>query len=298
MLYAAILAVLVTRLLPLRMLDTGLWGDSYHHTLITQLLVQRGGLFSNWAPYAPIVTFTYHFGFHTTAAVLEWVLGLGAERSVLWAGQILNALAVAGLAPLAGAVLRRLRVVDGMQQGARLAGIVAITAVGLLSPMPMFYTNWGRYTQIAGQALLLVWMGVALDIFESDEPDLRRDALGWLLLGGLGLTHYRVLIFAVLWIGAILIVRLPARGIVWGVKSLWRAGAGAALLFLPWFWIVFGGGLMDILGAQLGTPAAEVGEAVEAYSRLGDLTRFLPAVTWGLLTLVVIWGFQRREKGG
>ncbi len=62
------IALLIARLYVVRELPAGLLGDSYHHTIITQLLVDHGGLFTSWEPYAPMNTFTYHFGFHANAA--------------------------------------------------------------------------------------------------------------------------------------------------------------------------------------------------------------------------------------
>jgi len=47
-----------TRFWPVRNLEIPMWGDSYQHSLITQLLLDNGGLFQNWQPYAELQTFT------------------------------------------------------------------------------------------------------------------------------------------------------------------------------------------------------------------------------------------------
>ena len=60
--------VIVLRLYDIRNLSVGMWGDSYQHTMIAQLLVDNQGLFSSWEPYVPLATFTYHFGFHANVA--------------------------------------------------------------------------------------------------------------------------------------------------------------------------------------------------------------------------------------
>jgi hypothetical protein len=104
--------------------DVGRW-------LSTQLLLDHGGLFTRWAPYAPISSFTYHFGFHSAVAALAWLTGWSASQAVLWGGQILNALATLSLYPLA------VRLADG----SRWAGAVAVLLPALLWPMPMFYVN-------------------------------------------------------------------------------------------------------------------------------------------------------------
>ncbi len=150
--YIIVLALIIfTRFWTVRTLDFPMWGDSYQHTLIAQLLVDHGGLFNSWAPYADLQSFTYHFGFHTLVAVYHWLTGFNLSQATLWTGQILNVLAVACLYPLAVRIGR-----------SPWAGILAVLVAGLLSPMPMVYVNWGRYTQLAGQVILpiamyLVW---------------------------------------------------------------------------------------------------------------------------------------------
>ncbi len=175
-------------------LDVPLWGDSYHHTMIAQLLVDNGGLFDSWQPYAEMQTFTYHFGFHTAVAALHWFSGLALPQAVVWAGQLLNVLAVLALYPLAVRL-----------GGSRWAGVAAVLLAGLIAPMPSYYVNWGRYTQLAGQAILpaaiyLSWVAVA------DQRPAGTNAAGtmrrrigwpflilpWVALAGVGLTHYRI----------------------------------------------------------------------------------------------------------
>ena len=93
--------VFLSRFYAVRMLDVPMWGDSYQHTMIAQLIVDNGGLFDSWEPYAPLTSFTYHFGFHSDVAVFEWITDRSAIRSTLWVGQILNGLAILALYPLA-----------------------------------------------------------------------------------------------------------------------------------------------------------------------------------------------------
>ncbi|TEU01223.1 MAG: hypothetical protein E3J29_01115, partial [Dehalococcoidia bacterium] len=177
------------RLLVVRTLDAPMWGDSYQHTMIAQLMVDHGGLFDSWEPYASLRTFTYHFGFHTAEAAFHWLTGLGMLQVTIWMGQILNGLAVLALYPLAVRV-----------SGNRWAGVGAVLVAGLLSPMPMFYVNWGRYTQLAGQVILPAAVLVTWSALETPRRDWRLIVLGWIAVGGLALTHYRVLIFYIVFI--------------------------------------------------------------------------------------------------
>jgi len=182
----------MTRLYVVRDLPVGMWGDSYHHTVIAQLLVDNGGLFSSWQPYAPLTTFTYHYGFHSNVAWLSWLSGTPVTRSLLIVGQLQNALAV----PLVYLLTRRLL-------GSNAPALWAALIVGFLSPMPAFYVNWGRYTQLAGQTVLpavcVVWMAL-LDT--ATQRPFALNAVVRLLLPtvlittGLALTHYRVALFA------------------------------------------------------------------------------------------------------
>jgi len=304
-----LLALLVlTRFWVIRSLDVPMWGDAYQHTMIAQLLVDHGGLFNSWQPYAEMQTLTYHFGFHTAVAVFHWVSGLDLPQSVLWTGQILNALAVIALYPLA------IRV-----GGNRWAGVGAVLVAGLLSPMPMFYVNWGRFTQLAGQVILpgviyLAWttLEAAKQTIESPVSngqnwfvklrhripfDTGQMALTCIVLGGLALTHYRILIFAILFFAAFFILRIR--------RNTWRAllartfwlGIGAGLLFLPWFIHTFAGKIMLIFSSQLTTQAKAVSTWTQQYNAIGDLSSYLPMPLWWLLPVSIIWGLWRREKG-
>ena len=82
---AGVVAVgLLVRLYIVRDLPAGMWGDSYHHTMIAQLLVDNGGLFTSWEPYAPLVTFTYHYGFHANVAFFHWLSGYSVPLSIVY----------------------------------------------------------------------------------------------------------------------------------------------------------------------------------------------------------------------
>lgn len=289
-----------------RGLAAPMWGDSVQHTVIAQLLVDHGGLFDSWLPYANLTTFTYHFGFHTLAAAFYWIAqplgGLSMAQSVLWTGQILNGLAALALYPLA----MRLT-------GSRWAAAGAVLLAGLLFPNPMDYANWGRYTQLAGQAILpgavyLAWEGLAgpeyslLDwLRRRKTPEAPRPfgllALGWIAFGGLALTHYRVLIFAVLFVAAYFALEARRGKALALVVQAGALGVGGGLLFLPWFGRVFSGKIMGLLGYHLTTAAGQVAESIQQYNAIGDIFAYLPAAAWILLVLAAGLGLWRREKG-
>lgn len=203
LLLGSIGAALLARLYVIRDLPVGMWGDSYHHTMITQLLVDNRGLFSSWEPYAPLVTFTYHYGFHANAAFFHWLSGVSIPKSVIYAGQFVN------IASLASAYVLTTRL-----SGNRHAGIWAVALTGFVNTLPAYYVNWGRYTQLTGQVILpavvVCWMAVV----EAKELRWRRIVLAALVTTGLMLTHYIVMIFAALFLSTyllLLLVRHPLR---------------------------------------------------------------------------------------
>jgi hypothetical protein len=251
------LGALLVRLYAVRDLPTGLLGDSYHHTLMAQLLVDNSGIFSSWQPYAPLSTFTYHFGFHANVAFVHYVTGMDLPQSLLWAGQIINAIIV----PLVFALALALG-------GPLWAGVWAALIVGFASNLPAYFVNWGRYTQLTGQVVMIVALvcWIALAERTKDEGRTTKDTprhfvfrqfdtqLGKLLVltalatAALILTHYLVTALAALMIGSYLIGVLIARRSWRIMRDVMLLAAPAALLalllVLPWLLNVVGGHLV------------------------------------------------------
>jgi hypothetical protein len=112
---------------------------------------------------------------------------------------------------------------------------------GLAFSMPMVYLNWGRYTQLAGLVILAAWVHLAWEFFDNRARSWKLLTLNWLALSGLALTHYRVLIFAILFIPAYFLIDLPNKRFFTILKrSIWT-GIGAILLALPWYLHVYAG---------------------------------------------------------
>jgi hypothetical protein len=288
MLYLFILVLIIaTRFWVIRNLSIPLWGDSYQHTMIAQLLVDNNGLFNSWEPYADLQTFTYHFGFHTLVAVFHWVSNFPIPSATLWTGQILNGLAILCLYPLATKVGKN-----------PWAGVLAVLLAGMFSQMPMYYVNWGRYTQLAGQVILPVAAVILWQIPEERQNRWALIALGSILMGGLALTHYRVLVFGILFIVPLMPLNLRSiRGnFVTSFSGVAWAGIGAGMLFLPWFVHVFRGKLFQIFLGQVTTPATQLSAFAQQYNAIGDLFTFLPPMMWLLLPLAIGFGFWRQEK--
>ena len=275
------------RLLVVRSLDAPMWGDSYQHAVIAQLLVDNGGLFDSWEPYAELRTFTYHFGFHSAVAVFHWLTGVPVYRATLWAGQILNGLAVLALYPLAIWI-----------GGNRWTGTVAVLVAGLLLPMPMFYVNWGRYTQLAGQVILPAAVVLSGAFLGSPRRKWALAGATWIAIGGLALTHYRVLIFYVLFVIAWLLLSVRRHHWRLLVARVCGAGVGAALLFLPWFLETFVGRITRNFIRQLTTAPDRLSSFAYQYNAIGDITLYMPMVLWLVFVVAVGVALWRRRWGG
>ncbi len=273
-----------------------MFGDSVHHTLITQIILDNGRVPSGYAPYVPVDTFTYHFGFHTLAAVIAWLTGTSAPYSVLLVGQLLNVATV----PLAYLLNRTLF-------GTRLAGLGAALATGFISIMPAYYVNWGRYTQLAGQVLL---MGALVFLSRLLSGNWRRSdlALTAFCVAGLMVVHYRVLIFFGLYAVAFgawqMIVH---RHEVGGVLRAWGRGFVAVFLglaaSLPWLLNL----AENYFRGLWGRLATVTPEYLQEYNNMEDIARFagrfLPALALaGLLAasfhLAVRWRSRTSQGRG
>ena len=284
-----LLGLIVCRLLPVRGMVAPAWGDSVHHTMIVQLLLDNGGLFQSWTPYAPLATFTYHFGFHTNMAVWATVTGQTVPQAIITGGQMFNVMAVLALYPLA------LRL-----GGSRMAGLGALIVAGLVSQQPGMYVNWGRYTQLAAQIILPVWLW-ALDVWwtEHRRPPSRLLGMVAVLAAGIALTHYRVAIVALLaaiaWgLWALWLLRRQWRD--WLQRAAWLAGAGvvAVALVLPWAFVVRASRLADVAGAlaQRSTASAAVRGELTIWN---DINVYYSGYLWAGAVAAVILALWRRR---
>jgi hypothetical protein len=220
---------LYARMLPLHDLQAGLGLDAYHHTLIAQMFVQHGGVPANYEPFAPLASFTYHFGFHALAASIAWLTGQTSPTDMLRlmpvAGQVATALPVLTLTLFGWKVF-----------GNRWAGLLAGALAGLVSIFPAYYVNWSRYTQGMGLALLPIAIILFLEVVQRPlrsvpangdpgasgvitwQATIRQSGpylLGVIGAAGLFLTHYRIAMvyaaFVALYLAGRLLADLRAR---------------------------------------------------------------------------------------
>jgi len=277
--------ILISRLWPVRGLAAPMWGDSLHHTLISQLIVDHQGLFTTWAPYAEMTSFTYHFGFHTLTAAYHWLTGMELSQAVLWTGQIMNILSLIVLVPLSNRLNNH-----------RWAGVFALTIAGLLTSIPQVYVNWGRYTQLTGQIILLVLVYLSWVYFHDHPGDRRLGALVAILLAGLGLTHNRILVFAVAFFLVYFFAYARSTGFWRSVKIMGLVSLGGLLIFLPWLLRVFPSTISQILFAQISTPANQLSASVIQGEDIFQYAVYVPAIIWYLSGAALLLAILRRDK--
>ena len=300
---AILVLVLASRWAAAAALEAPMWGDSVHHAMIVRLFTLHGGLVDDWQPLAPLSTFSYHFGLHAAVTAMAQLTGLPAHRALLVAGQVLGVLGV----------LTSYALVAGLT-GRPWAGVGAALAVAGLSPMPAYYLNWGRYTQLAGQvvlpaaALTTTWvMASARDVALGRVPSpqrawLRAAALAAVLAGGLFLTHYLVAVFFALFLIAWWIVGgSTGESLAWRGRAVLRVAlvaVGAVALVVPWLPSLTAGPLAGH-AAQLATSTAVDGDVIGAVPPSYVWGNIGQHLGWGLVAAFVVsavFGLLRRDR--
>jgi hypothetical protein len=197
------LGALFLRLAMVRDLSAPPWVDSVHHALITRLILEGGAFPTNYTPFLSPGVVNYHSGFHTGAAVFLWLSNLDLAQGLLLYGQVLNAL-----------VVFPVYLFTRLYTHSRAAGVTAALIAAFITPMPAYYTSWGRYTQLAG----LLIFPAALALLKTLPPTWRlqhiphrRLLLAVVACGGLFLTHYRIAAF----LGLLLAAELIIEGLAW-----------------------------------------------------------------------------------
>jgi hypothetical protein len=162
--------------------------------------------------------------------------------------------------------------------------------------MPMYYVNWGRYTQLAGQVILPGVIFLAWLALEIKTRDWRLLSLVWIGLAGLALTHYLVTIFAGLFFVAFFLFHLRSVKVRTLLVDFSLILFGAVVLFLPWFVHVFLGKLPKILTYYVTAPTEAASAFLQDYNTIGNISFYLPMVLWLVMFTCIAWGLWRREK--
>lgn len=285
---------LAVRLAMARDLSTPAWVDSVHHGLVTSLILESGVLPDSYEPYVSVDTANYHAGFHSLLAAFLWLSNMPLAQGMLFFGQVLNASVIFGVYLFTRTWVKE-------PWAAVLAGLVA----GIFTPMPAYYTSWGRYTQLAGLLILPAAYALFRDSLNEAQMqqgiNLRKHmpalSLAGLSVAGLFLVHYRVAAFLLCLLAADILARAPLSRPALKLYTRNIAIKGTILGFLamsfalPWLWPT----LSSLLVPKLSEWS---GGSTEWFS---DFTwRYLTAGT-GLYTLALaaagwLWGVWRLRR--
>ena len=239
------LCTLLVRLVMVRDLSAPPWVDSVHHAAIARLIMEKGGFPNSFAPLIPLDAANYHTGFHSILATFTWMSGLSLHSALLLLGQVLNALSVFAVYLFTVTLTK--------EKG---AGVVAALIAGLATPMPAYFTSWGRYTQLTGLLVLPVALSLLVWLWKAKRYRPWALTLAAVATGGLFLIHFRVAAFFGLLILSYLLGDLLlhlrrgdlGRAAFQHVFDLSAAALAAILLSLPWWPAIINTLLLPRLG--------------------------------------------------
>jgi hypothetical protein len=209
-------------------------------------------------------------------------------------GQIINGLAILTLHPLA----------VKMSKGNHWVGIGSMLTAGLLFSLPAFYVNWGRYVQLAGQAVLPVGLWLLWDAIDRDQWSLHTEWLRLILAGlaltGMTLSYYRMPFFYAIFVFNLLLLwGLPR----WGFKvNRWSpiiarltiiALVGIAVSF-PWGVRLLGSNLVEAVEAGVAVSASS-GHVVGEIQILQSAPKYISPIYFWLAGVTIIIALVRKN---
>ena len=197
---------LVVRLVMIRDLATPAWVDSFHHGLLTRLILQQGAFPQTYLPYLTIEPTLYHPGFHSSLAFFVELSGLSIPQAMLIYGQVLNAAVVLSVYLLTTSLTNRSS-----------AGLFAALITGTFTAMPAYYTSWGRYPQLVGLTILSLPIAFLLPIhdFSNKRGKLGNICVSAIAMAGMFLVHYRVAAFLAALLLVIVLTELITQPLAW-----------------------------------------------------------------------------------
>jgi len=286
MLWLALIVTAIASVSVLRNLPLAPGSDIYHHTAITKLIADRGLLPDNYLPYADLVTFTYHYGFHALAAAVVWISGLDPVVATPLVAQMLPAASALTIALLTEVATRN-----------RTASLISAIFAGLVIVFPAYYINWGRDTQLSGLVILPVVLAVTWHWLESGVKWRAVPFIGG-LAGGLALAHYRVTLMA----ASGFIVLFGVSGVLQRWEwPMWRRVATRLMLAALFAGVLVGPWVWHLINASHQGYAIRIGQitpAFFAFERLGPGVQNYATniIVISLTALAIVSGWWRRDR--
>jgi len=277
------LFIIILYLYYYRNLIAGMGSDSMHHTLISSLFIENGQIPDDYGPYAPVVTFSYHFGYHAYTAAMTLLSGIAPRLMVVISGAILM-----GLASLAGGAL-----VHYLTKRT-LLGVASAAIIGIIYVFPSYSLIWGRYTQLMGTIMLMIYL-LALHFWDNEQEfSFNFSPILILITIGFIFSHYRIVIAGIIFTLILLVVRKNSLETLKQHVTQWLfIPFGALISSSPWLIKLF-------IARQDGYEAIGVvtKEGFFSLERLGPLFHS-EVQTWILISLsviAVIIGFIKKNR--
>lgn len=247
--------------------------------------MDQGAIPEDYGPGYPMVTFTYHYGFHATAAFLGWVSGIPTRLLILAMGYIIIALCSLAVGFAAEKMI-----------GTKTAGMIAAILTAAFFVFPSYMLLWGRYTQSTGLTLMAIFLGLFWLWIKHGFTKSGIVELG-ILAAGIGLTHYRIV--ALTAIGALVIALISMIGEEkrdqW--KTLISRGLSLVLITLvcsaPWLFQLWRASQMDY--PIITAPATDSYFSIKRLGA-GALNFPLNKASLIFLSASMLFGWLRRNK--
>jgi hypothetical protein len=209
-------------------------------------------------------------------------------QAVLFVGQLLNALAAFTIYPLAVRLT-----------GNRWVGFMAVLTAAVLSPMPGFYVNWGRYTQLAGQVILPVALWLSWEMADHLQLDWRRLGLAAIAVAGLALTHYRVILFygvilASWWLVHFVLNKEKRSNWLNSLGRLALLGMLSLAAISPWIANTVSSRLAD-QQITVATQGHDNDFVLNEYNRFPDVRNFVPTPMLGAIGVGFLFSLVRKR---
>lgn len=182
--------------------------DSQHHTLISQMIVDNGGIPNNFEPYYHLKMLSYPFGFHSLVAFFYFVSGIQVPKLVNLVGQTLNAMSLLTVFYFIYSIFKD-----------KTMALLGSYLVAFVSIFPFFYSNWGRIPGLEGMFVLPVFLVLIIQFIEKEETDYKMLILLSILMSGMFFIYYRIAIFSIIFIIIYLIFNQIALK-----QTVWRLG--------------------------------------------------------------------------
>lgn len=194
-----IFLTLLTRFLLLSTHPYPAWSDSLHHTLLTKLVAVNGQLPYSLEPYEPVNLSMYHLGLYSITGTFTFLSNVPAHTALQWISQVFNGLCGIGIYLFLDKYV------------SRKAAIIGLIVAGLFSFQPNWYFNWGRFTQLSAQSVLVTAMVLNIEVITyyknlSQANNFFTVFIASLLNAGLFLLHFRVAVFYFLFLAIIVVV--------------------------------------------------------------------------------------------